>query len=161
MLNLIIRNAQKEDIDLIKEFITELAIYEKLDHKIELTSELLERNLFGKRKYAECLIAESQNLPVGFVLYFFNFSTFLGKPGLYIEDLFVKEQFRGKGFGKALMQQCAKIAVENGCGRMEWSVLDWNPARKFYESLGAEQLEEWIINRLEGRVLTDFALSSD
>ena len=155
-----IRFASKKDIFLIRDLILELADYEKLTHVVSMEAPLLEKYLFGKKKFAEVLLAYYEDLPVGFALFFHNFSTFLGKPGIYLEDLFIREKFRGKGYGKALLSFIAKIAIERDCGRIEWSVLDWNkPAIEFYHSLGSEILKEWLINRVTGEDLKTLAQS--
>jgi GNAT superfamily N-acetyltransferase len=125
-----------------------LAAYEKLSHEVVMTVELIEKNVF-ENKYANVLLAEENDVVIGFALYFFNFSTFLGKPGLYLEDLFVEPQHRGKGYGKRLLIELAKIAIEKDCGRMEWVVLDWNtPAIEFYKSLNAFPIDDWSVFRL-------------
>lgn len=148
MSNFNIRKAIPEDTPTILHLITQLAIYEKLEHEVITTVEELRENIFEK-KYAEVLIAEEDQKPVGFALFFHNFSTFVGKPGLYLEDLFVELDCRGKGYGKALLAALAKIAQERNCGRMEWSVLDWNtPSIEFYKSLGAKPMDEWTVFRL-------------
>ena len=153
-----IKNAEKEDTRLILYFIKQLAIYEKLMHQVVATEEELERHLFGEQKKAEVVIGYFGEAPVGFALYFHNFSTFLAKPGIYLEDLFVLEEYRGKGYGKALLAYIANLATERDCGRLEWAVLDWNkPSIDFYRSLGAEPLDEWIVNRLTGNALKKLA----
>lgn len=150
-----IRSATVEDVPLILRFINGLAEYEKLLHEVVATEDLLESTLFGEHPKAEVLIAEWEGTPAGFSLFFHNYSTFLGRPGIYLEDLFVLPDDRGKGVGKALLVQLAKIAVERNCGRLEWSVLDWNtPAIEFYKSLGAVPMEGWTVNRLTGEALT-------
>jgi GNAT superfamily N-acetyltransferase len=150
----IIRRAEKEDVPLVLDFINKLADYERLSHEVVATEGELEKYLFGEEKVAEVVIGYYQDVPVGFALYFYNFSTFLGKPGIYLEDLFVLEEQRGKGFGKALLTYLAKLAVEKDCGRLEWAVLDWNePSIEFYKSLGAKMMDEWIVNRLTGDTL--------
>ena len=144
-----IRKAQIEDSDLIFEFIKKLAKYEKLEHEVKTTIELLKENLFSNNKKAYCLIADYDSKPVGFALYFYNYSTFLGKPGLYLEDLFVDIDYRGKGIGKALLLELVKIAKNENLGRVEWSVLDWNkPSIDFYKSLGAKAMDEWTVFRI-------------
>jgi GNAT superfamily N-acetyltransferase len=159
MLN--IRSARAADVPLILALIRELATYEKLAHAVVATEEQLRENLFGARPQAEVLIAEWNGEPAGFALFFHNFSTFLGRHGLYLEDLFVREQHRGKRIGKSLLMRLAGIAVERGCGRFEWAVLDWNtPAQDFYKSLGASPVPEWEIFRLTGEALRNLAAQS-
>ncbi|MGQ9798869.1 MAG: GNAT family N-acetyltransferase [Ignavibacterium sp.] len=146
---LIIRKAKKSDIPEILMLIKELAEYEKLLHEVLTTEEHLEKVIFGKQKFVEVLIAEIDGTLAGQTIFFQNFSTFVGKPGLYIEDLYVKPEFRGKGIGKALLNEVIKLAKQKNCGRVEWVVLDWNkPAIDFYKSIGAKPLEEWTIFRL-------------
>lgn len=153
-----LRSATVDDVPLILGFIRDLADYEKLAHEVVATEESLRRTLFGAPPAAHVVIAEAGGQPAGFALYFFNYSTFLAKPGLYLEDLFVKPAFRGAGIGKALLLHLAKLANARGCGRMEWTVLDWNePAIKFYESLGAERKLAWQICRLTGPALAQYA----
>jgi GNAT superfamily N-acetyltransferase len=153
-----IRTATVADVPLILDFIRGLAVYEKLAHEVVATDATLRQTLFGATPAAQVVIAEVNGQPAGFALYFFNYSTFLAKPGLYLEDLFVKPEFRGAGIGKTLLLHLAKIANSRGCGRMEWSVLDWNePAIKFYDSLGARRMNEWKICRLTGPALTQYA----
>lgn len=152
--NFIIRQAVQADVPLILDFIKKLADYERLSHEVVATEKDLEIYLFSENKVAEVVIGYFQGIPVGFALYFYNFSTFLGKPGIYLEDLYVLEEYRGKGFGKALLVSLAKLAVEQGCGRLEWAVLDWNePSIEFYKSLGARLMNEWLVNRLTGEAL--------
>lgn len=142
--------ATEEDVPLIHDFITQLAEYEKLSHEMIATEDGLRQGLFGARPYAECLIARMDGNPAGFALFFHNFSTFLAKPGIYLEDLFVYPALRGNGVGKALLLQLAAIARERGCGRLEWSVLDWNtPAQEFYKKLGAQPMDEWTVYRVK------------
>ncbi len=149
-----IRPATPNDLPLIAQLIRELAEYEKLAHDVVFTVERLGQHLFGPRPYAEVLIAEHDGVGVGFALFFHNFSTFLGQPGIYLEDLFVKPDYRGHGHGKALLAALAKLALERGCGRLEWAVLDWNkPAIGFYQSLGANPNDEWTVYRLTGPAL--------
>lgn len=139
-------------------FVRELARYEKLSHEVSATEELLRRNLFSERRGAEVLLAFAGKEAVGFALFFHNFSTFVGKPGLYLEDLYVRPEFRGRGCGKALMARVARIAVERDCGRFEWWVLNWNaPSLKFYESLGAVPMSDWTVQRLTGDALRALA----
>jgi GNAT superfamily N-acetyltransferase len=150
-----IRFAGEADVPLILHFIKGLADYEKLTHEVRATEAQLRETLFGARRYAEVIIGEFEGAPVGFALFFHNYSTFLGQPGIYLEDLFVKPEMRGRGFGKALLTFLAKLAVERKCGRLEWSVLDWNaPAIGFYKKLGAVPMDEWTIFRLTGDALT-------
>ena len=149
MSNLHIRKATPEDTPTILHLITQLAIYEKLENEVITTVEELKTNIF-KKNYAEVLIAEENDKPIGFALYFHNFSTFVGKPGIYLEDLFVEIEHRGKGYGKALLVELAKIAKERNCGRLEWAVLNWNtPSIEFYKSLGAKPMDEWTVFRLD------------
>jgi GNAT superfamily N-acetyltransferase len=149
-----IRFATERDVPLILQFIRGLAEYEKLTHEVTATEELLRQTLFGERHVAEVIIGDSEGEPVGFALFFHNFSTFLGRPGIYLEDLFVKPEMRGRGFGRVLLTYLAKLAKERNCGRVEWSVLDWNePAIGFYKSLGAVPMDEWTIYRLTGEAL--------
>ena len=139
-------------------FIRKLAEYEKLSQQVTATEELLRETLFGERRVAEVLIAYLENEPAGFALYFHNFSTFLGRPGVYLEDLFVEPVHRGKGIGKALLIEVAQIAKERGCGRFEWAVLDWNqPAIEFYRRLGANPLDDWTIFRVTAEALDRLA----
>ena len=152
-----IRTAQPSDAPTIFNLIYKLAVYEKLENDVVTSPEELREQIFEK-KYAEVLIAEEDGNPVGFALYFFNFSTFLGKPGLYLEDVFVEPDCRGKGYGKALLVELAKIAKEKDCGRMEWSVLDWNtPSIEFYKSLGAKPMDEWTVFRLTEKEIEDLS----
>jgi GNAT superfamily N-acetyltransferase len=153
-----LRPAQEEDIPLILQFIKELAEYERLSHIVVATEALLREALFGEWKYAEVVLAYFDGQPAGFALYFFNFSTFLGKPGVYLEDLYVKPKYRRNGIGKVLLKHLAKVAIARNCGRMEWSVLDWNsPAIEFYKSLGAVPMDEWTVFRLTGENLKRLA----
>jgi GNAT superfamily N-acetyltransferase len=143
--------ATKADVPLILSFVRKLAEYEKLSHEVMATEEGLVEGLFGARPMAEVLLAYWADEPVGFALYFHNFSTFVGKPGIYLEDLFVEPAHRGRGIGKALLARVARIAQDRGCGRLEWAVLDWNqPAIDFYRTLGAVAKDEWTIFRLSG-----------
>lgn len=153
------RYAERRDVGLILQFVTELARYEGLEKEITATAELYEEWIFDRQK-AEVLFAVSEGREVGIALFFHNFSTFVGKAGLYLEDLFVLPAFRGRGYGKALLRELAKTAVERGCGRLEWCCLDWNrPSIDFYRSLGAEPMEDWTIYRLSGETLTGLAES--
>lgn len=150
--------AAEEDVPLILDFIRRLARYEKLSHEVVATEELLKENLFGEHSYAEVVIGYFNQDPVGFALFFHNFSTFLGRPGIYLEDLFVMESWRGNGFGKKILTFLAHLAVERGCGRLEWSVLDWNtPAIEFYNSLGGDSMDDWTVFRLTGNPLDNLA----
>lgn len=150
----LLRSAGPDDVGLILRFIRELAAYEKLEHEVVATEDGLRSHLFGPTPRAEAVIAERDGEPVGFALFFHNFSTFLGKPGLYVEDLYVVPAARGQGIGRALLVHLARVARARGCGRMEWAVLDWNePARRFYRSLDAAEVDEWIITRLTGPAL--------
>ena len=144
-----IRAAEEHDIPVILALIKELAVYEKLADKVVTDEKAIKKTLFGKKPYAEVRLANWEGKPAGLVIFFHNYSTFLGKPGLYIEDLYVKETLRGLGIGRALFLECVRIARERDCGRMEWSVLNWNPARRFYEKLGAYPLQEWAVYRLD------------
>lgn len=157
-MSLAIRMGERADVPLIAELIRGLARYERLEHEVVMTPERVERTLFGPRPYAEVLIAEDGGEPVGFALFFHNYSTFLAQPGIYLEDLFVRETHRGKGIGKALLAKLAAIAVERDCGRLEWAVLDWNKdAIGFYERLGARPNSEWTVYRLTGDALAGLA----
>jgi GNAT superfamily N-acetyltransferase len=152
--SLTITAASERDVPLVLGFIRKLAEYEKLSDKMVATEELLREGLFGPRRVAEVVLAYLAGQPVGFALYFHNFSTFVGRPGIYLEDLFVEPAHRGKGVGKALLIHVAKIAVERGCGRFDWAVLDWNtPSIDFYKSLGAVPLDDWTLFRLTGETL--------
>ena len=144
-----IRAATVDDVPVILSLIRELAEYERAPEAVVTDEAALRKILFGGQPAAEVLLARENGEPIGFAVYFFNFSTWLGRPGLYLEDLFVRPRVRGKGYGRALLSQLAKIAHERGCGRMEWAVLDWNePAIQFYKKLGAESLSEWTVFRL-------------
>ena len=144
-----VRPAEKRDVGVIMGFIKELAEYEGLAHEVIADEASLERFLFGEHPVAEALIAEFQTTPIGFALYFATFSTFVGRPGLYLEDLYVRPNMRGKGVGTLLLQHVARLARERGCGRLEWSVLNWNePAIRFYETLGARAMDDWTVYRL-------------
>lgn len=156
--NFVIRTATVEDTSLILDFIKELAKYEKLLHEVVTDEATLKNSLFGETPYAKVVIGEYQGKPVSFALYFHNFSTFLGRPGIYLEDLYVQPQMRGKGLGKILLGYLASLAIELNCGRLEWWVLDWNkPAIEFYKSLGAQPMDEWTVNRVTGRALDKLA----
>ena len=157
-MTLRIRPGRLEDVPLIAELIRALARYEKLEHEVVLTEEKLSDSLFGERQYAETIIAEDDGQPVGFALFFHNYSTFLAQPGLYLEDLFVVPEKRGAGVGRALLERLAQIAVERGCGRLEWAVLDWNvDAIRFYQRLGAKPNADWTVYRLTGNPLRALA----
>ncbi len=154
-----IRHATLEDIKDILAFINELAIYEKLQHEVVATEEILKQNLFGTNPYAEVIFLEENQNQAGIAIFFHNFSTFLGQPGIYLEDLFVRPNYRGKGYGKKLLSYLANLAVERGCGRLEWSVLNWNQsAIEFYKSVGAVAMDEWTVQRLTGENLKKLAL---
>lgn len=154
-----IRPARPEDVQRIHELILELAKYERLEHKAVGTSELLFEHLFGENRFLETLVVEeADGRIVGFALFFKNYSTFLARPGYYLEDLFVEPEHRGKGYGKALLGEIARMAVEQGFGRVDWSVLDWNqPSIEFYERIGAAPLADWNTYRLEGEALKSCA----
>ncbi|AEF16460.1 MULTISPECIES: GNAT family N-acetyltransferase [Thermoanaerobacterium] len=152
-----IRFAVENDVTLILNFIRELAEYEKLLSEVVATEELLRESLF-ERKVAEVIIGEYDGEPVGFALFFHNFSTFLGRPGIYLEDLYIKPEMRGKGFGKIMLAFLAKLALERNCGRLEWSCLDWNePSIKFYRQIGAVPMDEWTVYRVHDKALVDLA----
>ncbi|WP_218730052.1 GNAT family N-acetyltransferase [Brochothrix thermosphacta] len=156
---LIFRTAQREDVGLVLTFIKGLAEYEKMANEVVATEALLTEWLFDK-KAAEIIIGEYKGEAVGFVLFFHNFSTFLGKAGIYLEDLYVLPEYRGKRFGKAFIEHLAQLTVERGCGRLEWCCLDWNqPSIDFYLALGAEQMNDWTTYRLTGQKLQDVATS--
>ena len=158
-MTLMIREAVPQDIDLILGFIRALADYERLSHEARADRDVLARHLFGPRPMAEVLIVALADIPVGFALFFHNFSTFEGRPGLYLEDLYVAPEARGHGAGKALLVRLAQLAIERDCARLEWAVLDWNqPAIDFYKSIGAEPQDEWVRYRMEGEGLERFAL---
>ncbi|MCA9734422.1 MAG: GNAT family N-acetyltransferase [Deferribacteres bacterium] len=145
-----IRKAVPDDVQVILQLINELAVFEKLEHEVVATQELLQRNLFGESHVAHALIGELDGKPVGMALYFYNFSTFLARPGIYLEDLIIRSEFRSRGFGEAMIRHLVKIASEEKCGRVEWAVLNWNArAIKFYQSLGAELKEEWTTCRID------------
>ena len=149
-----IRLATASDLPQVLAFIRELAVYERLEHQVVASEAELGTALFGPRPFAEVVFACLDGTPVGFALFFHNFSTFLGKPGVYLEDLFVRPEARGKGYGKALLARLAAIAVERGCGRLEWAVLNWNtPSIEFYEAMGARPNSDWTVYRLTGESL--------
>jgi GNAT superfamily N-acetyltransferase len=153
-----IKTATENDVPVLVSFIHQLAEYERLVDQCVVTDDVLRESLFGSRRVAEAVIGYFQDRPVGFALFFHNFSTFLGRPGLYLEDLFVIPEMRGRGFGKALLVHLARLAVDRGCGRFEWSVLDWNePAIQFYKNLGAVPMDEWTVYRVTGNALSRLA----
>ena len=153
-MSLTIRRAREDDVPLVLQFIRELAEYERLQHEVVATEDGLRRALFGPRPYCEVAFACIAGEPVGFALFFHNFSTFLGLPGIYLEDLFVRPSARGKGVGQHLLGWLARETVQRGCGRLDWQVLDWNePAIRFYKSLGATPMQEWNTFRLTGAAL--------
>jgi len=157
-LTVSIRPAEAADVPVIADLIRALARFERLEHEVVMTEELLERALFGHRPYAEVVLAEDGGRPVGFALFFHNFSTFLGRPGIYLEDLFVVPEHRARGIGRDLLVHLARLAVERGCGRLEWAVLDWNQeAIRFYERLGARPNSDWTVYRLTGEALSSLA----
>lgn len=157
-MTLSIRPATPADLPLIAELIRALAEYEKLAHEVRFDEATLAAKLFGARPYAEVIIGEIDGVPQGFALFFHNFSTFEGRPGVYLEDLFVRPAARGSGLGKALLARLAAIAVERDCARLEWSVLDWNePSIGFYKALGARMMDEWTIMRVDGGALSALA----
>lgn len=156
--NFIIRAATINDATVILALIKELAEYEHLSHEVEATAEDISQSLFGDRPAAEALIGEHQGTPISFALFFHNFSTFLGKPGIYLEDLYVKPQYRSNGFGHRMLAHIARLAKERNCGRFEWSVLGWNePAIHTYDRLNARPMKEWILYRLTGEALNKLA----
>lgn len=156
--NFTIRPASVADVPVILGFIRELAVYEKLLHEVVATEQALQQHLFGERPAAEVVIGEWHGEPVTFALFFGNFSTFLALPGIYLEDLYVTPSMRGKGIGKAMLTYLAWLAKQRGCGRLEWSVLDWNePAIQFYRSIGATPMDEWTVQRLAGDALVRLA----
>jgi GNAT superfamily N-acetyltransferase len=149
MINLEIKKATLSDIPTIKNFIMELAVYEKLENEVVVTNELLIENIFTN-PIAHCVLAFENDTPIGFAFYFYNYSTFIGRKGLYLEDLYVQPNYRGKGYGKKLLLHLVQIAKNEHCGRMEWSVLKWNkPAIDFYDRIGAEAMKEWMVYRLD------------
>jgi GNAT superfamily N-acetyltransferase len=156
--DLTIRPATAEDVPVILTFIRELAAFERLTHEVIATEHDLRRTLFGERPFAEVIIASTDDEPVGFALFFHNYSTFLARPGLYIEDLYVREAHRGKGIGRAMFAHLARLARDRRCGRLEWWVLDWNErAIRFYESLGAQAMSDWTVYRITGDALARMA----
>lgn len=160
-LRMTLRPATAADVPLIHAFIRALADYERLLHEVVATEDAIRQALFGPRPYAEVVLAEDAGVPVGFALFFHTFSTFLGQPGIYLEDLFVVPEARGKGVGRALLAELARLALARGCGRVEWAVLDWNaPAIRFYDSLGARPNDAWTVYRLTGTSLATLAAAT-
>lgn len=158
MANINIRPANIDDTATILHFIKELAIYEKAEHEVLATEQTIRSTIFADDGHVDALICELDGHAIGIAVYFFNYSTWLAKPGLYLEDLYVSQEHRGLGAGTLMLKKLAKIALDKGCGRFEWSCLDWNkPSRDFYESIGAEAQLEWIGYRMSGQTLTDFA----
>ena len=156
--NFKIRQATEDDVSTILALIKDLADYEKLSHEVEATEDDIRQSLFGQRSVAEALIGELDGVPISFALFFYNFSTFLGKPGIYLEDLYVKPDYRSNGFGRKMLAHIARLATERNCGRFEWSVLDWNePAIRTYDRLNARPMKEWILYRLTGDALDKLA----
>ncbi|HGT2644366.1 TPA: N-acetyltransferase family protein [Legionella pneumophila] len=156
--NIKIKFATIDDVPLILQFIKELAEYEQLLHEVVATEELLQKTLFGNKSHAEVIIGFLEDQPVGFALFFHNFSTFLGKPGIYLEDLYVKPEARGQGIGKIMLAYLAQLAKDRNCGRLEWWVLDWNEtAINFYKSLEAKAMDEWTVYRVTGEALDNLA----
>ncbi len=154
MTDFAIRPATAADVPMILSFIRDLADYERLAHEVTASEPILRESLFGARPAAEVLLGSCDGVPAGFAVYFHNFSTFLGRPGLYLEDLYVKPAFRGRGLGEALLRRVARIALERRCGRFEWAALDWNePAIGFYRKLGAVPMSDWTIFRVTGEAL--------
>jgi GNAT superfamily N-acetyltransferase len=157
-MNMTIRPCCPDDAETLVALILELAVYEKLEHLANATPEALRAHLFGLRRAAEAILSEVDGEPVGFALFFSTFSTFRGQPGLYLEDIFVRESHRGRGIGKALLSTLARFAVERGCGRLEWAVLDWNaPSIAFYRSVGARPLDDWTVYRIDDEPLARLA----
>jgi GNAT superfamily N-acetyltransferase len=156
-----IREATEADVPQILRFIKDLAEYERLAHRVIATEERLRRTLFGNPRFAEVMLLEEEGEAAGFALFFHNYSTFLAQPGIFLEDLYVKPETRGRGYGRALLARLAKIAKDRDCGRLEWAVLDWNaPSIAFYKSLGAVPLDDWIIFRLTGEALDELSRAS-
>lgn len=150
-----IRYAERKDVPLILQFIKELAVYEHMLDEVVADEKILEEWIFDKGK-AEVIFALEDGIEVGFALFFHNFSTFLGRAGIYLEDLFVRPEYRGKGYGKGLLTELARITVKRGCGRLEWSCLDWNkPSIDFYRSMGAEPMDDWTVYRISGKTLME------
>lgn len=160
--DLLIRPARPADAALVLAFVRELAEYEHLSHAVSATEQTLRDSLFGSTPGAEVLLAFERDAPIGFAVFFHNFSTFLGRPGIYLEDLFVSPEYRGRGYGKALLARLAGLAIERNCGRVEWAVLDWNtPSIDFYKSIGAVMMTDWRIFRLKGEPLEKLARSKE
>ena len=158
MTKITVRTATIDDASLLLKFILELAIYEKAEHEVLATIETIESSMFNESSHVHGLICELDGVAIGSAIYFYNYSTWLAKPGLYLEDLYVSPAYRGKGAGVKLLKSLAKIALKNNCGRFEWSCLDWNtPSRDFYQSLGAKAQEEWVSYRMDGQTLIDFS----
>ena len=156
--NFMIRPAAENDAGTILTLIKELADYERLTREVVATENDIRRSLFGEHPFAEALIGEYETIPVSFALFFYNFSTFVGKPGIYLEDLYVKPDYRSKGFGRKMLAHIAHLAIERNCGRFEWSVLDWNtPAIRTYDKLNAKPMQDWILYRLTGKALVELA----
>ncbi|HEY8574252.1 GNAT family N-acetyltransferase [Phenylobacterium sp.] len=161
-MSVVVRRADPRDVGLILQFIRDLAEYEKLLDQVEATEEDIRRDVFGENPRCYCDIAEHQGRPVGFALWFYNYSTFRGRAGIYLEDLFVKPEARGLGAGKALLKRLAERCIEFDLGRLEWAVLDWNaPSIAFYDSLGAARMDDWTVRRLDGEALKRLAEGSD
>ncbi|MBA6225491.1 MULTISPECIES: GNAT family N-acetyltransferase [unclassified Colwellia] len=158
MSNLVVRTATADDTSILFKFIIDLAIYEKAEHEVLATEQTIKASIFAENSHVFALICELDGVAVGSAIYFFNYSTWLAKSGLYLEDLYVMPEYRGKGAGVKLLKAMAKIAVEKDCARFEWSCLDWNtPSREFYHSLGAVAQEEWVGYRMTGKTLSNFA----
>jgi GNAT superfamily N-acetyltransferase len=154
----LIRPATATDVSAIFSLIKELAEYERLAHEVVATEDDIRRSLFGERPYAEALIGEYDKIPISFALFFYNFSTFVGKPGIYLEDLYVKPEYRGQRFGRQMLAHIARLAIKRNCGRFEWSVLDWNtPAIRTYDRLQAKPMKDWVLYRLTGAALKNLA----
>jgi len=160
MSNIIIRDAVIDDSTTILKFITDLAIFEKAQHEVKTDVEQIKKTIFGENSTVNAFICEENGVAIGFAVYFYNYSTWLGTNGIYLEDLYVSKDKRGVGAGKAILKHLVKKAHDEGCGRVEWSCLDWNtPSREFYESIGAKSQDEWIGYRLEGEAIANFANS--
>ncbi|WP_024610755.1 GNAT family N-acetyltransferase [Pseudoalteromonas sp. TB64] len=161
MSNISIRPAVINDSKTILHFITELAIYENAEHEVLATEQSIQGSIFSEQSHVHALICEHEGEAIGIAIYFYNYSTWLAQPGLYLEDLYISKKFRGQGAGKKLLKHLANIALNNHCGRFEWSCLDWNkPSRDFYEAVGAIAQTEWVGYRLNGQALSDFAKPS-